>query len=365
MQTDKARSESSKILPLIGALQTRLDMLQIGVDRLLIDRNESNEAALKPHEAERHLHQHMLLDAMRAPQIEIPKLIERFSAVHAESLQLLSLLLSRSDHVLQRIAIPLGCNIVMRTPEGFLLLPSEDPVLVTSVWESGGRPGPGTIKVLTTLLREGDHTIDVGSNVGLTVLPAARRVGPAGRVIAFEPKTRARCLLRRSLALNFLSDRILLYPYAAGQAWGTAHLNLGQALGHASLLALPGSEKGKDVEMRTIDSLVPQGERIRLAMLNAAGFELQVWRGMQRVINENPDLLVLVEFDPEHLRRAGISIEDWLAEFRAPGFTPYEVDGVTGNLRQLRPMAELTSAHPLNLLLLRQPPTAFPELHFE
>ena len=86
---------------------------------------------------------------------------------------------------------------------------------------------------------------------------------------------------------------------------------------------------------------------------------------MRRVIAENPGLVALVEFGPEHLQRAGLSIEDWLTEFRAPGFTPYEVDETTGNLRQLRPVAELASVHSLKLLLLRQPPTAFPELHFE
>jgi hypothetical protein len=75
-------------------------------------------------------------------------------------------------------------------------------------------------------------------------------------------------------------------------------------------------------------------------------------------------LIVLVEFGPEHLRRTGISAKDWPTEFQAPGFTACEVDEMTGHVRPLRPVAELASVHPLNLLL-RQPPTALPELQFE
>ena len=341
-------------------LLPRLDMLQVGLDRLLIDRYEFKEVMLEKLDRQKNL-----LDVSCAAQTEISNLMERLSSGQAEDLQLSALLLSRTDYFLHRITIPLGRDIVIRTPEGLLLLPSEDPVLVTAVWESGGRLEPGTIKVCTAILREGDHTIDVGASVGITVLSTVRQVGATGRVIALEPGSRARGLLRQTLALNFLSERVLLYSYAAGEAPGTGHLNLGQVLGHSSLLAFPGAEKYEEVEIRTIDTLVPRGVAIRLAKLDVEGFEPQAWRGMQRVIAENPGLVALVEFRPEHLQRAGLSIEDWLTEFRAPGFTPYEVDETTGNLRQLRPVAELASVHSLKLLLLRQPPTAFPELHFE
>jgi FkbM family methyltransferase len=321
-------------------------MLQIGLDALRLDQNGNHGTVLQNINDQK-----TLLEAIRTDQ--------------AECLKLLAMLMSRADYLLQRATIPLGGDVLVRTPEGFLLLPGEDPTTVTAVWESGGRLEPGTIKVLTAVLREGDYVIDVGANIGLTVLPAARRVGPEGRVIAVEPASRAGSLLRKTLALNFVSDRVLLYPYAAGEAQGNARLNIGPIIGHSSLLPLQGSENAEEVEVRSVDSLVPHGQAIRLAKLDAEGFEPQVWRGMRRIIAENPGLIVLVEFGPEHLRRAGISVGDWLTEFQAPGFTAYEVDEMTGHVRPLRPMAELAAVYSLNLLLLRQTPTAFPELHFE
>jgi FkbM family methyltransferase len=332
---------------------TRIEVLQIGFDALRLDQKESHGTVLQNVNDQK-----TLVETTRTDQVE-----NRTN--HIENLKLLTMLMSRVDYLLQRATIPLGSDILVRTPEGFLLLPSEDPTIVSAVWESGGRLEPGTIKVLTAVLREGDYVIDVGANIGLTVLPAARRVGAEGRVIAVEPASRAGSLLRKTLALNFVSERVLLYPYAAGEIQGNARLNIGPIIGHSSLLPLQGSESAEAVEVRSVDSLVPHGQAIRLAKLDAEGFEPQVWRGMRRIIAENPGLIVLVEFGPEHLQRTGISVGDWLTELQAPGFTAYEVDEMTGHVRPLRPMAELASVYSLNLLLLRQPPTAFPELHFE
>ena len=354
---------------------TQIELLRVASEAMRLDQEEI--FAEIPQLIERHSaaqvekldRQDTLLNANHAVQVEKldrqHTLLNANHAVQSEHKQLSALLMSRADYFLQRITIPLGRDILMRTPEGFLLLPAEDPATVSAVWESGARLEPGTIKVLVALLREGDNAIDVGANVGLTVLPAARKVGPAGRIIALEPGSRTGGLLRQSLVLNGLSGCVSFYPYAAGEAAGSAFLNLGSVLGHSSLLVLPGSETGEEVEIRTIDSLVAPRTRIRLAKLDAEGFEPRVWRGMQRVIADNPALIVLVEFGPEHLRRAGISIEDWLAEFLAPGFTAYEVDEETSHLRPLRSVVELAAVHSLNLLLLRQPTTAFPELRFE
>jgi FkbM family methyltransferase len=217
---------------------------------------------------------------------------------------------------------------------------------------------------MQALLQEGDLVVDVGANIGMTVLAAALRVGPTGHVTAIEPASRVSGLLRRSLALNGLSERVTLHACAAGEATGSARLHLTAITGHSSLLNLPNAAGTEEVEVRTVDDLVRPGRPVRLAKLDAEGFELQVWRGMRRVVEESPELAVLVEFGPTHLRRAGISAEAWLAEFLSPGFTAYEIDEATGQLKLLRPMTELNAVFSLNLLLLRQPPASFPQLSF-
>ncbi|MFH5923539.1 FkbM family methyltransferase [Roseomonas xinghualingensis] len=356
------------------SLEVRLDTLRIGLDAVRLD-------AVSAHQELQ-----ARLDAMNAAQRDAvsayQELQARLDAMNEAQRDAVAasregqtellqgarheadLLRGRVNLLLQRVAIPLGEDVLVRTPEGFLLTPAEDAALLASLHESGGRLEPGTVSVMQALLQEGDLAVDVGANIGLTVLPAAQRVGPEGHVIAIEPASRVGRLLQRSLGLNGLSERVTLHLCAAGEAAGTAQLHLAAITGHSSLLDLPEAAGAEEVAVRTVDELVEPGRRVRLAKIDAEGFEPQVWRGMRRVIAESPELAVLVEFGPEHLRRAGLSVEEWLAEFHAPGFTAYEIDEVTGQLRPLRPMAELNAVFSLNLLLLRQPPTSLPQLSF-
>jgi FkbM family methyltransferase len=168
--------------------------------------------------------------------------------------------------------------------------------------------------------------------------------------------------LRQNVALNGLTDRVTLHAFAAGETSRAASFHIGQVLGHSSLLSLPESTQTENVEIRPIDALIEPGQRVRLVKIDAEGFEPQVWKGMQRLIRDNQELAVLIEFGPSHLQRAGLSPQVWLGEFLAPGFTAYEVEEATGTLRSLRSVAELAAVTSINLLLLRQPLAHFPEL---
>ncbi|WP_084113058.1 FkbM family methyltransferase [Belnapia moabensis] len=322
----------------------RIDMMQLGLDAV-----RSDQAVI----AQQAQDQLAALLARDNPEVALTQMQT-----------LLGILVSRLDYTRERNAIPLGSEILLRVPDGFLLVPAEDPLLLSCLWDAAGRLEPGTIKVLTALVKPGDHVVDVGAHIGLTVLPVARCVGPNGRVIAVEPGSRTAALLQQNLALNGLTDRVILHAFAAGEAPGVAQLNIGQVLGHSSLISLPEAHHTEEVQIRPIDALVEPGERIRLVKIDTEGFEPQVWKGMQRVIRDNQELAVLVEFGPSHLQRAGISPQLWLHEFLAPGFTAYEVNETDGTIAPLRPLTDLAAVASLNLLLLRQPPSHVPDLQF-
>jgi FkbM family methyltransferase len=369
----KVADAVAKVQADLASLVTHMELLRLGQDAARLDQDDlagsvrenlaSHRATLEVVEQRATAVQQQLAELERHTAAQAQRLDLQTSLVSAgrtEQQEAAAALMTRSE----RVAIPMGRDILMRTTLGYLMLPVEDPVLVTAIWETGGLLEPGTTKVIAALIREGDRVIDVGANVGLTVLPAARLLGPSGRIYAFEPVARTAELLERTLALNFFGDRVLLQHCAAGAEAATARLNVGQILGHSSLLALSDSASTQEVEVRTVDSVIPPGEHIRLAKLDAEGFEPQVWRGMQRVIADNPHLAVIVEFGPEHLRRANIPIPDWLAEFTAPGFTAYEIDESTCTVSSLRGLHALAAVTSVNLLLLRDPPAKFSRLDF-
>src|SRR5207249_3283100 len=70
-----------------------------------------------------------------------------------------------------------GCTFLVPSlsePIGFYLL-------VDGAYE------PMTAEFLLSHLTPGATFVDVGANIGVLTIPAARRVGPTGRVVAVEP----------------------------------------------------------------------------------------------------------------------------------------------------------------------------------
>lgn len=274
------------------------------------------------------------------------------------------MLLQRSDSLLQQRCVDLNeRDMLVRTPDGWLLVPKEDEALLAVMLE-GGVLEPGTRRVLTSLLRAGDTALDVGANIGLLCLPAARIVGAGGKVLAFEPLPRLAQLLERSMHLNFVSHQVSVRHAACGDRPGSAALQVGRILGHSSLLPLDAARETIDVPVVTLDEQISPGSGVAVAKIDAEGYELRVWRGMRRIISENPDLCVIVEFGPSHVRRAGVSIAAWLDEFRASGFRLYEIDEPSGVCSALR-SSGLEDAVSVNLLLLRHQPSQYPTLQFK
>jgi FkbM family methyltransferase len=189
----------------------------------------------------------------------------------------------------------------------------------------------------------------------------ARSVAPHGRVLAIEPTPRTAKLLRRTCALAGLEQIIQIEECAVGAKDGTAMLAIGATSGHNSLLPLDKATDSIEVRVRPLDALLPAGTRPALVKIDAEGFELEVWRGMERLLREAPDLAVIVEFGPSHLLRSGVTIEAWFETLTAPGFTPWEIDEATGTIRPLR-SSGLQDVFSMNLLLLRDLPSRWPRL---
>jgi FkbM family methyltransferase len=274
-------------------------------------------------------------------------------------------LLERSEIQLQRVAIPLGPDLALWTPEGYLLSPADDAATIVAVYEGRGRLEPGTVAVIRQILRVGDCYVDVGANIGLTLLPAIRELGAEGSAHAVEPSTRLQNLLHRSLVLNGISDCVTLHRCACGSMRGRAKLNLGAVHGHSSLLELPNAIGAEEVDVERLDDLIPPGQSIRLVKIDVEGFELEVLGGMTRILAENPDIALLAELGPSHLMRAGVAIDSWIQAFLGLGFTAYEIDERDGSLRPLRKIRALAKLFSLNLLFLRQSPNAYAELTFK
>ncbi len=80
---------------------------------------------------------------------------------------------------------------------------------------------PGTLAWLAQL-HSGEVVFDVGANIGLYTLLAARHVGPTGHVYAFEPHAANVVSLLRNVTMNEYRDRVTVVSSALGAVDGFA-----------------------------------------------------------------------------------------------------------------------------------------------
>jgi FkbM family methyltransferase len=168
------------------------------------------------------------------------------------------------------------------------------------------------VDFVDALLRPGDVVLDVGANHGVYALPMARKVGPDGRVLAFEPARDTARRLRKSAALNAL-PALEIEQKALGEHPGTATL----AHGRSPELHQIGTGPGEPVEVKRLDDYRHVLGGLRFVKLDAEGFEEPILRGGAALLeSEQP----LVMFELKH----GSEINHALIErFRELGFASY------------------------------------------
>ncbi len=180
-----------------------------------------------------------------------------------------------------------------------------------------------TASLFLQLVSPGHVVIDVGANVGFYSLTAASLVGPAGRVVAFEPGPKTASRLRENAALNGFANLVVVEA-AVSDKPGVLRLHLGEDSEGNSLFD-PGQEATDSVEVSvlTLDAYAEaEGiARVDLLKIDAEGAEVGIIRGARRVLTGPDAPPVIVEANPLTLRTAGESVGSLRAELESLGYT--------------------------------------------
>ncbi len=198
------------------------------------------------------------------------------------------------------------------------------------------------IAALKPLLQPGKVFLDIGANIGYYTLVAASRVGPTGKVIAFEPHPKNSELLAKSIQANGFAH-VHLYPMAVSDKAGVVELVTEEGVSNASLAAPGSASADEDPFVIRVKAVVPdvilQDEpRIDIVKMDIEGVEPLAWRGMQTLLRRHRPI-VFTEFNPEALRHQAIaSPEEYLAMITALDYRLHILDYTT-----FEPTAALTN----------------------
>ena len=341
----------------IHALLNPLKPLARQVRQFLVGNIQANIEALRAHNEALRAHNEVLLKDFQQQLLEQTQLIQQQLA---RTLELTQLLHTKIDDVGLRSRGVLAVDdatYAMRTYDGFILVPRQDTLLLIMLLDAGPQGlEPGTRRVISKRLRPGMTFVDVGAHIGLLTLAGARAVGAKGKVVAVEPVPLCFDALRRALAINGLTDRVVPVCQAVGARRERCRLLVGSVLGHSSLIRSDALSKELtaeiEVEVSPLDDLIEPNARVDLVKIDVEGAELAVLEGMTRIIADNPDLAIIAEFGPSHLRASNTSPEKWFSAFRDRGFEPLVIDESSSECRYAD-LAELATVESVNILFGR------------
>jgi FkbM family methyltransferase len=111
-------------------------------------------------------------------------------------------------------------------------------------------------RMLDQLLKPGMVALDIGANIGAHTIPMARKVGPAGRVLAFEPQRQVFQLLCANAALGALANVVARHAAVGREPDEITVPRIDyEKGGNFGGLALGGFDTGEQVPVVTVDGL--------------------------------------------------------------------------------------------------------------
>lgn len=146
------------------------------------------------------------------------------------------------------------------------------------------------------LAPEGDVTlIDIGAYRGESIEPVRKMYGSRlKKCFAFEPDQNSLLHLKKYVEANHMEDVVKIYPYALGDENGTITIMA------SGMMTIRSEEGGEQMKQRRFDDL--QGIELTgdvMVKMDVEGAEMEVLRGMERLIRERHPYLAVCLYHKE------------------------------------------------------------------
>jgi FkbM family methyltransferase len=167
------------------------------------------------------------------------------------------------------------------------------------------------------LAHRGNVVIDVGVNIGETLLNLAHRIGETGKVIGFEPNPPVFKKCQRNIELNPKLKNISFHPNGLGREEQELFIEEKDA-GNKGMNSLSASGAGEKVKVTILDKFLQHENisRLDLIKIDVEGFEMNVLLGAEKTISRfHPRMFI--EMDDDMLRQqesSAAEVVNWLIQ---------------------------------------------------
>lgn len=219
-----------------------------------------------------------------------------------------------------------------RIGDQVLFVNPADPIDTLEAFERDWHE-PTLTRLILQTLRPGDTFVDIGANVGYYTVRTAARVGPRGKVYAFEPEPTDFSFLKRNVSANRLSNVVMEQKAVSNRA-GSVQLFVSKGFpGDNSIFAVEEARGQISVPAVALDDYFAASGPVHFVKIDVQGAESLILEGAQRTLRSNPGIKVAVEFYPYGLKMAGSSGERLLQQIRDLDFNIQEVNEAAATIR--------------------------------
>lgn len=185
------------------------------------------------------------------------------------------------------------------------------------------------------VLRGGDTFGDVGANVGVYTILAAKNAG--ARVFSVEPIPSTVQKLRRNVDLNEVAARVVVLPYVAGDGNEPRMVRFTQTMDTVNHVIRDGEridwKDTVEVPVKTLDEMLA-GNIPSVIKIDVEGFEWPALTGAKEILGSAEIKALIIELNGSGAAYgySDQQIHQMLLSF---GFGPYAYDPFTRGLQQL------------------------------
>lgn len=208
------------------------------------------------------------------------------------------------------------------------------PLALARAWE------PHVTAEIESALKPGAWFLDVGANIGYFTLLGAARVGPAGRVFAFEPNPGNVRQLRYNVRSNGFTN-VEIHPLAVADK-AQAFLCYGAAGTSLSLLVGEETRVTRDLRDLTptavravaLDEHLGQLERLDVLKIDTDGSEPIALRGMHGLLKRHRPAIFFEYFVEGYAAISRVNPDEFFDELRGLGYDLFTLSESAGRSRE-------------------------------
>ena len=173
---------------------------------------------------------------------------------------------------------------------GFMIWPMGDGVLGPCL-KNYGEWSEGENIIMSQFINKGDTVIDIGANIGTTVLSLSKQVGENGQVLAFEPQNHIAQCLNTNLTINGITN-VIVDNAAISKKCGWAKIN-DKEFEESGSYGEVGISKDGTTKIRTINLDEIELDRCSLIKIDIEGHEWDAIQGGKNFLKKHKPVLYM------------------------------------------------------------------------